>query len=186
VLRRRWPDLPPMPFADFDPGVIIDKPREPYLCLMPGSTWPSKAWPVDHYRALFLKARSEGFAVAVLGSPDEAATCAAVAGAEGLNLCGKTSLKEAAAWMRGSAAVLGNDSGLSHLAAACGAPALALYGATDPGGSTPWGPRSRGLRKEGVACAPCFKPACFTPGHPCLAGISPEQVWAELSALISV
>jgi heptosyltransferase-2 len=153
---------------------------------MPGSTWPSKAWPLDHYRALLLRAKAEGFAVAVLGSPDEATTCTAVAGAEGINLCGKTTLKEAAAWMRGAAAVLGNDSGLSHLAAACGAPVLALYGATDPGGSTPWGPHSRGLRKEGIPCAPCFKPACFTPGHPCLVGIGPDQVWTELRSLISV
>jgi heptosyltransferase-2 len=186
VLRRRWPDLPPMPYADFDPGVAIDRPREPYLCLMPGSTWPSKAWPVEHYRTLLLKARSEGFAVVVLGSKDEAATCAAVAGTEGLNLCGRTSLKEAAAWLRSAAVVLGNDSGLSHLAAACGAPCLALYGATDPGGSTPWGPKSRGLRKEGVPCAPCFKPDCFTPGQPCLADIGPDHVWTELLSLISV
>ena len=109
-----------------------------------------------------------------------------MAGAEGINLCGNTTLKEAAAWMRGATAVLGNDSGLSHLAAACGAPALALYGATDPGGSTPWGPKSRSLRKEGIPCAPCFKRDCFTPGQPCLAEIRPDQVWAELLELISV
>lgn len=186
VLARRWPDLPPMPFADFDPQVVIDRPAAPYLCLMPGSTWPSKAWPVAHYRTLLLRARSEGFAVAVLGSPDEAATCEAVAGAEGLNLCGRTTLKEAAAWLRGASVVLGNDSGLSHLAAACGAPTLGLYGATDPGGSTPWGPRSRGLRQDGVPCAPCFSPVCVVPGHPCLEQISPDRVWRELQALLSV
>ncbi len=186
VLKRRWPDLPPMPYADFDPQVAIPKPEGQYLCLMPGSTWTSKAWPAEHFRTLLLEARAAGFAVAVLGSPDEAQVCDAVAGVEGINLCGRTTLKEAAAWMRGAAAVLGNDSGLSHLAAACGAPALALYGATDPGGSTPWGPRSRGLRKEGIPCAPCFKPDCFTDGHPCLTQITPGQVWTELQALISV
>ena len=184
VLQRRWPDLPPMPFADFDPGVAIEAPVAPYLCLMPGSTWPSKAWPAAHYRALLLKARSEGLEVAVLGSPDEAATCAAVAGAEGIDLCGRTSLKEAAAWMRGAAAVVGNDSGLSHLAAACGAPVLGIYGATDPRGSTPWGPCSRGLRRDGLPCAPCFKPQCTVPGHPCLQGILPDQVWADLQGML--
>lgn len=184
VLKRRWPNLPPMPFADFDPGLAIDRPREPYLCLMPGSTWPSKAWPVDHYRHLLLKARSEGFAAVVLGSPEEAPTCAAVAGAEGLDLCGRTTLKEAAAWMRGAVGVVGNDSGLSHLAAACGTPVVALYGATDPGGSTPWGPRSLALRADGVACAPCFERACFTPGHPCLAGIDPGRAWDALRSLL--
>jgi heptosyltransferase-2 len=151
---------------------------------MPGSAWPSKTWPAEHYRALLLRARSEGFTVAVLGAPDEAAICAAVAGAEGLDLCGKTTLKEAAAWMRHATAVVGNDSGLSHLAAACGTATLALYGATDPGGSAPWGPRSRTLRQEGIPCAPCFKRTCDIPGHPCLNGLSPDQVWTELQVLL--
>jgi lipopolysaccharide heptosyltransferase II len=185
VLQRRWPDLPPMPFADFDPGVPIDRPSQPYLCLMPGSTWSSKAWPAASYREVLLKARAEGFAVAVLGSPDEAGVCAEVAGTEGLNLCGRTSLQEAAAWLRGSRGALGNDSGLSHLAAACGAPTVAIYGATDPRGSTPWGPKSRGLRRNDVSCAPCFLPVCAVEGHPCLTRIGAEEAWKALMELIS-
>jgi len=185
VLKRRWPDLPPMPYADFDSGAAIDLPVQPTLCLMPGSTWASKAWPADYYRALLLKARAEGFAVAVLGSPDEAIVCAEVAGSEGINLCGRTTLKEAAAWLRASKAALGNDSGLSHLAAACGTPILAIYGATDPRGSTPWGPKSRGLRRNGVPCAPCFLPVCPVEGHPCLARIGPDEAWQALMDLIS-
>ena len=47
-------------------------PREPYLCLMPGSTWPSKAWPREHFLALARKARLEGLGVAVLGTPGRA------------------------------------------------------------------------------------------------------------------
>ncbi|GLH71067.1 lipopolysaccharide heptosyltransferase II [Geothrix rubra] len=185
VLKRRWPDLPPMPFADFDPGVPIDRPAQPYLCLMPGSTWASKAWPAESYRMILLRARVEGFAVAVLGSPDEAAVCAAVAGTEGIDLCGRTTLQEAAAWLRGARGALGNDSGLSHLAAACGAPTLAIYGATDPRGSTPWGPRSRGLRRNDVPCAPCFLPVCAVEGHPCLTRIGPDETWKALMELIS-
>jgi heptosyltransferase-2 len=98
------------------------------------------------------------------------------------NLCGETSLVQAAAWLRGARAALGNDSGLSHLAAACGTPTLALYGATDPGGSAPWGPRAEILRLDGIPCAPCFKPECTVPGHPCLTGLAPERVWTSLSA----
>ena len=185
VLRRRWPDLPPMPYADFDPGVSIERPIQPYLCLMPGSTWASKAWPAESYRMILLRARLEGFAVAVLGSPDEAAVCAEVAGTEGLDLCGRTSLQEAAAWLRGARGALGNDSGLSHLAAACGTPTLAIYGATDPRGSTPWGPKSRGLRRNDVPCAPCFLPACAVEGHPCLTRIGSDEAWKALMELIS-
>jgi len=185
VLARRWPALPPMPYADFAPAVTIHGPAEPYLCLMPGSTWPSKAWPREHFRTLARRARSEGLAVAVLGTPNEQEICDFVAQDATHNLCGRTSLVEAAAWLRGAWAALGNDSGLSHLAAACSTPTLALYGATDPGGSTPWGPRTAGLRLDGIPCAPCFKPQCAVPGHPCLEGITPERAWAALMELVS-
>jgi ADP-heptose:LPS heptosyltransferase len=43
-------------------------------------------------------------------------------------------------------AYLGNDSGISHLAAAWGAPTLSLFGPTDPAVWAPLGPRSRALR----------------------------------------
>jgi heptosyltransferase-2 len=150
---------------------------------MPGSTWPSKAWPKEHFLALARRARQEGMAVAVLGTPDEREICDFVAREATHNLCGQTTLVQAAAWLRGARAALGNDSGLSHLAAACGTPTLALYGATDPGGSTPWGPHVLALRLDGIPCAPCFKPNCFVAGHPCLAGIDPERAWARLAEL---
>lgn len=182
VLAKRWPDLPPMPFADYDPGVAIDHLQRPYLCLMPGSTWPSKAWP--HFAALAHQAQEQGWDVVVLGTPNESQICAEVAQHATRNLCGQTSLKEAAAWLRGAQAAVGNDSGLSHLAAACGTPVLALYGATDPGGSTPWGPKSQAIRRKDLACAPCFKPNCPLDGHPCLEGIRPESVWETLTKFL--
>jgi heptosyltransferase-2 len=185
VLAKRWPGLPPMPYADYAPPVAVELPREPYLCLMPGSTWPSKAWPREHFRALARRARLEGMAVAVLGTPNEREICDFVAQDATHNLCGQTSLVQAAAWLRGAWAALGNDSGLSHLAAACGTRILALYGATDPGGSTPWGPHSRALRLDGIPCAPCFKPDCTVPGQPCLAGITPDQAWQALTGLVT-
>ncbi len=88
--------------------------------------------------------------------------------------------------MYGATAVVGNDSGLCHLAAACGAPVVVLFGPTDPSHCAPWGPRVHVLRKDGVPCAPCFKRHCYTSGHPCLVGIGPDQVWTELRSLISV
>lgn len=45
VLKKAFPGAGPMPFADYDPGLRVDAPEGPYVCLMPGSTWPSKSWP---------------------------------------------------------------------------------------------------------------------------------------------
>lgn len=184
VLLRRWPDLPPMPHADYDPGLDLEVPPGPLLALMPGSTWPSKTWPAAHFRTLALRAKGEGWSVVVLGSGGEAQLCAQVADGIGLDLSGRTTLREAAAWLRSARAVVGNDSGLSHLAAATGTLVLALYGATDPGGSAPWGPKARTLKRGDLACAPCFKRDCPLTGHPCLAGLEPDRVWEALQDLL--
>ena len=46
-------------------------------------------------------------------------------------------------WMAGARLYVGNDSGITHLAAAVGAPVIALFGPTDPG---IWGPRGSSVR----------------------------------------
>lgn len=45
-----------------------------------------------------------------------------------------------ARWLAGASVYLGNDSGITHLAAACGAPVVAVFGPTDP---AVWAPRGR-------------------------------------------
>ncbi len=159
VLLLRWPDLPPLPDPDYRPSARVERPDTPYLCLLPGASKPEKTWAPEHFRRLGELARAEGLGIVVLGSPGERELGAAVAGEEGLNLCGRTSLPEAAAWLAGAAAAVANDSGLGHLAAACGIRTLSLFGPTDPAVFAPWGPRVRVLRQE---------------------GLDPEQAWATL------
>jgi ADP-heptose:LPS heptosyltransferase len=83
-------------------------------------------------------------------------------------------------------AVITGDTGLGHLAEAVGVPVLALFGPTVPAfGFAPWRPESRVLERP-LACRPCSlhgeKPCRY--GHrDCLAGLSPEEVLAALSAL---
>jgi len=98
VLAKRWPGLPDMPYADYAPRADVRLPAGPYLCLMPGSTWPSKTWPREHFLAVARMARMAGMAVAVLGSPGESETCAFVAQDATHNLCGQTNLVQAAAF----------------------------------------------------------------------------------------
>ena len=180
ALAKRWPGLPPMPFADYLPVVQVDKPKNGYICLMPGSVWPSKAWPVEHFRELAKRIRQVAMDVVILGAAHERELGGAVLDGGGYNLCGQTDLPHAAAWLAGAAAAIGNDSGLSHLAAACGTRTIAIYGPTDPGGSAPWGPGVITLKPQNTPCSPCFKRQCPLPGRPCLADISPERVWEWL------
>jgi ADP-heptose:LPS heptosyltransferase len=52
-------------------------------------------------------------------------------------------LDELAAWLGGAKLYIGNDSGITHLAAAVGIPTLALFGPTDP---VKWAPRGENVR----------------------------------------
>ena len=52
-------------------------------------------------------------------------------------------LEQVAEWLSGAALYLGNDSGISHLAAACGVRTVAIFRASDP---RVWAPRGNGVR----------------------------------------
>jgi len=180
ALKKLWPDLTDLPYADYVPNVQVDRPKNTYICLMPGSVWSSKAWPPEYYRVLATKARQFGLEVAVLGTSAEAGLADIILDGMGYNLCGQTDLCQAAAWLHGAWAAVGNDSGLSHLAAACGTKTVAIYGPTDPGGSAPWGPRVITLQPYHLNCSPCFKRSCPLPKRECLLEITPDQVWGHL------
>jgi heptosyltransferase-3 len=112
----------------------------PFLALHPGSGSPAKNWPPPCFASVAAKARAAGLGVLLIrGEADQEPVEAVVDRldrrppvAEGLPV------KTLAALLGFAAAYLGNDSGVTHLAAATGTPTLALFGPTDPGR---WGPR---------------------------------------------
>jgi lipopolysaccharide heptosyltransferase III len=52
-------------------------------------------------------------------------------------------LYELARWVAGARVYIGNDAGITHLAAAVGAPVVAIFGPTDP---ARWAPRGNRVR----------------------------------------
>jgi len=199
ALAKRWPCLPAVPFADYRPTVKVDSPQNGYICLMPGSSWSPKSWPVDCFRELAAKARLAALDVAVLGSAQDRCLGDAILeglGDHGHNLCGLTDLPNAAAWLAGAMAAIGNDSGLSHLAAACGTKTISIFGPTNPGATAPWGPNATALGPQGLSCCPCLKkglprtdkalralpckPCVQRDTLECLTRTTPEQVWQQV------
>lgn len=184
VLALRWPDLGPAPFADFrtDVHVQVALPDRPYVCLLPAST-PARSWGADAYARLAEILADHGYLPVVQGSPKEQDLGDLVAGTRGINACGAT-LLEATAWFQGAMAVVGNNSGLSHLAAACGTPTLSIFRAIDVEMFKPYGPKVEVVYRSEHRCGPCRLDHCRTDGHPCLSSVTPEEVWAALKVLI--
>ena len=105
-----------------------------------------------------------------------------------LNLAGKTSLADAFALSAGARAVISNDSGLMHLAAAFGVPQVALFGSSSPLHTPPLNDNARVIwLKDAPAyqppldCSPCIERECPLGHTRCLVDIRPEAVIAALS-----
>ena len=121
-----------------------DLAAEKYWIVHPGSGSPAKNWPPDHYFALAqrLESTGQGTVLFLFGEADCAVRDALSRLAPDRVLEG-LSLLEVVAWLKQARGFIGNDSGITHLAAALGTRTWALFGPTDP---HQWGPRGKQVR----------------------------------------
>lgn len=115
---------------------------ESVVAIHPGSGSPKKNWPIDHFIELAERLMTQtGFApVLTLGEADEAIARELAADVTGIPVLPPCSLVELAQCLSACVGYVGNDSGITHLAAALRIPVVALFGPTDPGVWAPRGP----------------------------------------------
>ena len=119
--------------------------REPVMAVHPGSGSPKKNWPADRFVELARRA-ARGYGLSyfyILGEADREI----VGGLERMDP-GRAALKdskltEVAGVLSAFRVYVGNDSGITHVAAAIGVPTVALFGPSD---ETRWGPRGPHVR----------------------------------------
>ena len=124
------------PTSDRTPRIACDVPRERFAAIHPFSGSARKNWPIEKFRRL----------AAGIERIMPVRWCA---GADDPPLEGAVradDLYDLACWLASAELYIGNDSGITHLAAAVGTPVLALFGPTDP---HVWAPRGPNVR---VAC----------------------------------
>lgn len=158
-------------------------PKTPVLGLCPGAEFgPAKRWPETHYAEVARWALNQGFEVWLFGSGKDIPVTQAInqlTSNRCLDLGGKTSLGEAIDLMALTHAVVSNDSGLMHLAAALDRPLIAIYGSSDPHHTPPMSERAQVLYL-GLECSPCFKRTCPLGHLNCLNNITPAAVIAAI------
>src|SRR5581483_12226494 len=95
---------------------------KPAIGLMPGAEYgPAKQWPAEYYGALAKQLATDGAQCWIFGSAKEVALgerIREISGGAALNLCGKTSLADLVDLSARCRAVVTNDSGPMHIAAA--------------------------------------------------------------------
>ena len=166
--------------------------RGRYYVFAPGAEFgPAKRWPAPYFSEL---ARQLDLPVVLLGSGKEGALCDEIAGpvnqekaGQCINLAGKTSLAHAFAAIAAAKAVVSNDSGLMHVAAAFGVRQVAIFGSSSPLHTPPLNSHAHVLWLKNdssyqppLDCAPCFERSCPLGHTRCLNDITPDKVLLNL------
>jgi lipopolysaccharide heptosyltransferase II len=166
-----------------------------YAVLHAGASKPPRAWHAERFAAVARGLGGEaGLAVILVGTPAESGLCEAVrlAAPEAVNVAGRTSLRTMAALIEGASLFLGSDSGPMHLAAAVGAPVVAVFGPGAPAKTAPYVPPGRfRVLYTSHPCSPCrqaFWEECRpSPSGkpPCIEGVHPAAVLAACLDLLA-
>ncbi len=155
------------------------------LAIHPGSGSPRKNWPPENFARVADWAAERAETLLLSGPAERGAEEIRKAMKKAGPLVGDTlPLTRLAGVLKWSRAYLGNDSGITHLAASVGVPTVALFGPTDP---EVWGPRGAGVRiihdKK-----PCPPGSFESQNHGCdpwRINIDPDEVTEVLAPLLA-
>ncbi|GBE03902.1 lipopolysaccharide heptosyltransferase 1 [bacterium BMS3Abin09] len=143
-----------------------------YIVIVPSARWASKRWPAEKFAALIKKT---SFPCVIAGTKGDRKISKKIIDSINkgghkknwkntiIDLCGKTDLKELTALLAGAEAVVSNDSGPMHIAAALNKPVVAIFGPTDPVKTGPYGWQTNKkltVIKTLVSCGPCRNKNC--------------------------
>lgn len=167
--------------------------NRPAIGFCPGAEFgPAKRWPHYHYATLAKMLIEQGYSVRLFGSKkDEAAgEQIRLALPENLqryclNLAGQTDLNQAVDLIADCKAVVSNDSGLMHIAAALNKPLVALYGPTSPQYTPPLSENVVIIRLIEGGLIKIRKGDGAEGYHQSLIDIEPQMVMEKLQALLA-
>ncbi|WP_243544576.1 lipopolysaccharide heptosyltransferase II [Pseudodesulfovibrio tunisiensis] len=170
---------------------------EPVLGIHPGSTWPTKCWPVEYFSEIASRAAKAGATVLVFAGPGEEDAARTVirdmaedAPRERVHdLSGALSLPELAAYLNRLDAYVTNDSGPMHIAWMQDTPVVAMFGPTVRElGFFPRGLGASVMETE-LSCRPCGlhgPKKCPEGHHRCMRDLTPDRVWPDVAAKLGL
>jgi heptosyltransferase III len=150
--------------------------------------WESKKYKTNDFIELIKKIR-EKFDENILlfwGVERERIECETIKNGTGdyVYISPKTTLKYSSALMRKCKIIIGNDSGLLHLAVASGVPVLGIYGPTNPVSQGPHGGINMVVRNESLDCLSCNLLDCKI-GNICMTELPKEKIIEKIDMLLN-
>jgi lipopolysaccharide heptosyltransferase I len=175
---RRFPfTLAPSAAVSAVAARVAREGRRGYALINPGAAWPNKRWPAERFGEI-AAALVERFALlpVVLWGPGEQALAGRIVETSGgaAMLAPTTAVADVLALSRDAKLMVSGDTGPLHLAAAVGAPVVALFGPTDPARNGPWDAADISLSRFGD-CVCHYRRRCRR-SRACIEDISFEDV----------
>ncbi len=155
-----------------------------YVCIHAGAQLPSRRWGAERFARVADAIAADGPTIVLTGTAEESEVVAAVVAqmrCRAVNLCGRTSLWTLGALIEGAAALVCNDTGVSHIAAALRTPSIVV---SCGGDVQRWAPLDHDLHRvlsAAIACRPCGYVECPI-GHPCATAVTPQDVLVAYKA----
>jgi ADP-heptose:LPS heptosyltransferase len=161
----------------YDPSKII---------IHPGSGSRKKCWPISNFVKVALSIDANGKQPEFILGPAEYDLYEILLQSKRLNanVHKIEKLTELAGLLKIGGGFIGNDSGVSHLAAFIGLPTVAVFGPSDP---TTWKPMGRAVKvvRPDLECSPCFETGTVGCEEiECFNRITPEDVLAAFYGLV--
>ncbi|MEP7307263.1 MAG: lipopolysaccharide heptosyltransferase II [Acidobacteriota bacterium] len=148
------------------------------VALAPGGAYGgAKRWPPEYFAALARELASDGLRTVIVGTAADERTRGEIAAALGpdaaahIDLVGRTDVPALAGVLSHVRALVANDSGVVHLAAALGVPTVTLFGPMDERLTAPRSASAHTVLAHPVWCRPCMLRECPL-DHSCMRGIS--------------
>jgi len=162
------------------------------IVVAPFSNSDIRDWPLGHFQSLIgklIEARPE--TVHVVGVPSQSIRARDLVrpfdSTRVVNDCGRVGWEGLTRLVHGAGCVIGNNSGIAHLAAFRGVPTICIFGGAHQRNEwKPIGPNVIVLSRA-LACSPCgLHTAAACPfGVACLDQIDPETVFDSVQQLLS-
>ena len=188
--------------------------HSPYVVVHPGPLTAYKRWPLAYWKTLLTWITQQGWQVVLSASPakqdlqlnqDILSLLDEETRKQIVDTAGLLSIPQAGTLIRGALAYVGVDTSITHLAAACNTPTIALFGPTPPTNFGPWPngfigkqPYQLRARSQTVGnvtilqgpgeCVPCRKAGCedrASSHSECLDQLAPNQVTEALQTAIN-
>ena len=161
------------------------------IAIFPGSVWATKRWTQEGFTVLTQELLKQGFAVDLMGGPDDAELCRSIAAlAPGSRvLSGKLSIFESLRKIKDYDLVVSNDSASTHMAVYNHTKVVSIFGPTTLNlGFRPWSEKAVVVENNELTCRPCGKHGhdkCPLGHHNCMKSISAEQVLSSVTRSLS-